>query len=54
MELFSGEVLLHDPQDIAEHLATFELLSRSAVTGPACRAFLLGVSVAYSAEAQST
>jgi transcriptional regulator with XRE-family HTH domain len=54
VELFSGEVLLHDPQDITEHLATFELLSRSALTGPACRAFLLGVAAAYAAEAQST
>ena len=33
VELFSGEVLLHDPQDVAEHLSVFDLLSQAAIRG---------------------
>ena len=51
VELFSGEVLLHDPQDVAEHLALFGLLSEAAITGAACCAFLRGVAAQYAAEA---
>ena len=53
VELFSGEVLLHDPQDVAEHLALFARLHDVAITGAACRAFLRGVAAQYSAEAET-
>lgn len=51
VELFSGEVLLHDPQDVVEHLALLGLLYQSAITGAACCAFLRGVAAQYAAEA---
>jgi len=53
VELFSGEVLLHDPQDVAEHLSLFALLYQAAITGPACQAFLRGLAAQYSAEAET-
>ena len=51
VELFSGEVLLHDPQDVAEHLSVVDLLGQAAITGAACCAFLRGVAAQYAAEA---
>jgi transcriptional regulator with XRE-family HTH domain len=53
VELFSGEVLLHDPYDVAEHLALFALLHKAAITGAACQAFLRGLAAQYAAEAET-
>jgi transcriptional regulator with XRE-family HTH domain len=53
VELFSGEVLLHDPQDVDEHLSLFARLHQAAITGAACQAFLRGVAAQYTAESQT-
>ena len=40
IELFSGEVVLRDPRDIAYHVNLFEFFYAQALTGPAAVAFL--------------
>lgn len=42
-ELFSGEVALRDPKDIAHHLELFEFFRGRALTGERARALLLSV-----------
>jgi transcriptional regulator with XRE-family HTH domain len=43
VELFSGEVALRDPKDIAHHLDLFEFFHSRALTGERARALLLAV-----------
>ncbi|MFI6849076.1 helix-turn-helix domain-containing protein [Kitasatospora sp. NPDC050467] len=40
IELFSGEVVLRDPQDIGYHIALFEMFLSRALTGTAASSFL--------------
>ncbi|MFD7162717.1 helix-turn-helix domain-containing protein [Streptomyces violascens] len=40
VELFSGEVVLRDPRDIAHHLGLFDLFLNHALTGAAATEFL--------------
>ncbi|GGO56137.1 helix-turn-helix domain-containing protein [Streptomyces lasiicapitis] len=40
VELFSGEVVLRDPRDIAQHLSLFDLFWSHALTGDDASAFL--------------
>ncbi|MDH6139570.1 transcriptional regulator with XRE-family HTH domain [Kitasatospora sp. GP30] len=40
VELFSGEVVLRDPQDVNHHIDLFDLFMSSALTGAAASAFL--------------
>jgi hypothetical protein len=40
VELFSGEVVLRDPQDISYHIELFDLFMSRALTGAASSAFL--------------
>jgi transcriptional regulator with XRE-family HTH domain len=42
-ELFSGEVALRDPKDIAHHMDLFEFFRARALTGDRARALLLSV-----------
>lgn len=42
-ELFSGEVALRDPKDVAHHLDLFEFFRERALTGDRARALLLSV-----------
>jgi len=48
-ELFSGEVVLHDPQDVAYHDDLFEQFLRRALTGADAAAFLRGAAAEYTA-----
>lgn len=50
-ELFSGEVVLHDPQDVAHHLRLFELFLARALTGGDAAAFLRAAGAEYAAMA---
>ena len=40
IELFSGEVVLRDPRDIAYHVNLFDFFYAQALTGPAAIRFL--------------
>lgn len=40
-ELLSGEVAMHDPKDIAHHLAVFDFYLKHALSGSRATAFLL-------------
>jgi hypothetical protein len=48
-ELFSGEVVLHDPQDVAYHRALFDQFLSRALTGADAAAFLRAAAAEYTA-----
>jgi len=46
-EVFNGEILLHDAQDVAYHLAKFEQFWAVALTGPDAAVFLRAAALEY-------
>ena len=46
-EVFNGEILLHDQQDVAYHLAVFERFWAAALTGQDAAVFLRAVALEY-------
>lgn len=52
-ELFSGEVVLHDPQDVAYHQALFDQFLAQALTGADAAAFLRAAAAEYTAAHRS-
>lgn len=51
VEVFSGEIVLHDPQDVAYHRAIFERFMERALTGADAAAFLRAAAAEYGAMA---
>ncbi|MFJ2373590.1 helix-turn-helix domain-containing protein [Streptomyces sp. NPDC087769] len=47
VEMFSGEVILRDPRDIAQHLNLFDLFWSHALTGDAATEFMAEASEAF-------
>jgi transcriptional regulator with XRE-family HTH domain len=52
VEVFSGEVVLHDPQDVAYHTGVFEAFAEQALTGADAAAFLRVAAAEYQATAR--
>lgn len=52
VEVFSGEVLLHDPQDVAYHAGLFDQFWSVALTGDDAAGFLRGAAAEYTAQAR--
>jgi len=52
VEVFSGEVVLHDPQDVAYHRDLFDRFLARALTGGDAAAFLRSAGAEYAAQAR--